>query len=81
MSRLIKYLIGLLVLAIILLSISGGYGVYNEAFQDYKLFPYGEVYSGSDPLYFYKYNRYRKPYRWPYRYYSSYPYPHMEPGR
>jgi hypothetical protein len=80
MSCWIKY-IGLLILTIIFSSIFGSYEVRNEAFQDYKLLPYGEVYSGSDPLYFYNYNRYRKPYRWPYLYYSSYPYPHMEPGR
>ena len=77
----IKYLTGFIVLAIILSCIYGSYRVYNEEFQDYKLSPYGEVYSGNDPLYFYNYNRYRKPYRWPYRHYSSYPYPHMEPGR
>jgi hypothetical protein len=77
----IKYLIWFVVLVINISCIYTSYVVYNEKFQDYKLYPYGEVYSGSDPLYFYKYNRYRKPYRWPYRYYSSYPYPHMEPGR
>ena len=52
---------------------------YTECFQNYKLSPYGEVYTGNDPLYFYKYNRYRKPYRWPFRYLSSYPYLHLSP--
>ena len=77
----IKYLIVFLFISIIFLLTSCRYSIYNEAFQDYKLLPYGEVYSGNDPLYFYNYNRYRKPYRWPYQYHSSYPYPHMEPLR
>lgn len=51
----------------------------KENFQNYKMNPFGEVKTGNDPLYFYNYNRYRKPYRWPFRYYSSYPYPHMSP--
>lgn len=69
-------------LFVLLLSVVGlTLGYKSELFQDYKLFPYGEVYSGNDPLYFYNYNRYRKPYRWPFKYYSSYPYPHMSPLR
>ena len=51
----------------------------SEYFQDYQLLPYGEVYTGNDPLYFYNYNRFRKPYMWPFKYFSSYPYPHMNP--
>lgn len=70
----IKYLIPFLILFSILY-ISN----QRESFQDYKLCPYGEVLSGNDPLYFYNYDRYRKPYRWPFRYHSSYPYPHMSP--
>ena len=33
--------------------------------------------TGRDPLYFYQLVRYRKPYRWPFQFYKSYPYPHM----
>ena len=77
-SKIIKYLLPLLILLISAIGLSFS---SNEYFQDYKLYPYGEVYSGSDPLYFYNYNRYRKPYRWPYKYYSSYPYPHMQPHK
>lgn len=54
---------------------------FEEGWQDYQLCPFGEVKSGSVPIYFYSYNRYRRPYRWPFRYYSSYPWPHLEPGR
>lgn len=71
------YLIPLIVLFLGICGLSFRYK--NELFQDYKLLPYGEVYSGNDPLYFYNYNRYRKPYRWPFKYYSSYPYAHMRP--
>ena len=49
---------------------------YSENFQSYKLKPLGEVYTGTDPLYFYKYMRYKKPYRYPFKFTSSYPYGH-----
>lgn len=52
---------------------------YNEYFQIYKRFPYSELNTGKDPLYFYRHDRYRKPYRYPFRYSSSYPLPHKRP--
>ena len=75
---LMKYLVPLFILLIVAIELVSS---SSEYFQDYKMCPYGEVYSGNDPLYFYNYNRYRKPYRWPYKYHSSYPYPHMSPLR
>jgi hypothetical protein len=51
----------------------------GETWQDYTIRPYNYVKSGADPLYFYSYDRFRKPYRWPYRFHSSYPYGHLEP--
>ena len=76
----IKVLVSLFIIILCATGLVYGYGIQMfERFQDYKMYPYGEVYSGSDPLYFYEYNRYRKPYMWPYKYYSSYPYPHMSP--
>ena len=49
-----------------------------ELYQNYLTFPYYNIYSGSDPIKFYYMNTYRKPYRWPYRVFSSYPIPHMK---
>jgi hypothetical protein len=71
-------LLPLLLLIIAVVGIGRG---LTENWQDYQLCPYGDVKSGNDPLYFYNYNKYRRPYRWPFRYFSSYPYPHLEPGR
>ena len=51
----------------------------KEQFQNYVLQPYGYVKTGADPLYFYNRNIYRKPYRWPFKFHSSYPYSHMSP--
>jgi len=53
---------------------------YNnqENWVDYQL-NYGQVKSGSDPLYFYRRDIYRKPYRWPFTFYKSYPVPHQSP--
>lgn len=51
----------------------------KEQFQTYILKPFNYVKTGAEPIYFYKRNRYRKPYRWPFKFYSSYPYPNMSP--
>lgn len=66
----------LLLIVLVAYSMSG----VQEGWQNYVLSPFGEVRTGNDPLYFYNYNRYRRPLNWPYRFFSSYPYPHMEPG-
>ncbi len=69
-------------LAILFLLLLGTYltqTTLRENWQSYKQTPFGEVKTGQDPLYFYAYYRYRKPYRWPFRFHSTYPYPHLEP--
>ena len=50
-----------------------------EGFQSYAIKPYGYVKTGNDPLYFYNLDRYRQPYRWPFKFYQSYPYGHLSP--
>ena len=47
-----------------------------ENWANYKTPPYNYVDTGRDPLHFYRRDRYRKPYRYPYKFYQSYPYPH-----
>lgn len=51
-----------------------------EKFQVYMHTPnvFGEMDTGSDPINFYRYDRYRKPYMWPRKIFSEYPYPHMD---
>lgn len=48
-----------------------------EKWQDYTLKPYNYILSGKDPLYFYRYDRYKRPYRDGFKFYQSYPIPHM----
>lgn len=48
-----------------------------EGWQSYSIPPYNYVKTGADPLYVYQRNRYRKPYRYPFKFISSYPYPHQ----
>ncbi len=48
-----------------------------ENWQDYTLKPYNYIFSGRDPLYFFRYDRYRRPYRDGFKFYQSYPTPHM----
>ena len=69
----------LIILIIIIIGYLKYKNIYIEKWQNYVLQPYGYVRSGNDPLYFYRKDRYRKPYRWPFQFYKSYPYPHMAP--
>ena len=48
-----------------------------ENFETYSYGPFNYMDTGADPLTFYKYPIYRNPYMYPYKYYSSYPYPYM----
>lgn len=48
-----------------------------EGFETYSYGPFNYMDSGADPLTFYKYPIYRNPYMYPYKFYSSYPYPYM----
>lgn len=50
-----------------------------EHFRSYIQPTYKHVKTGSEPMGFYVHPRYRKPYRWPFTFYKSYPYPHMSP--
>jgi hypothetical protein len=49
----------------------------NEHFETYSYGPYNYMDTGADPLTFYRYPIYRQPYMYPYKFYSSYPYPYM----
>ena len=48
-----------------------------EHYDTYSYGPYNYMDTGAAPLSFYKYPIYRKPFMYPYQFYSSYPYPHM----
>ena len=66
----------LLILGFLLLYILKKY--YNiESFEVYNYGPYNYMTTGASPLAFYRYPIYRQPYMYPYQFYSSYPYPHM----
>ncbi len=73
-SRVITIL--LLLLIIILLSVACS-KKYREGWQSYNQTPYNYVKTGSSPLNFYIRNRYKKPFRHPYKYKKSYPYPNI----
>ena len=64
-------------LFIIVISILINLNLVKEHWQNYTLKPYNYVLSGRDPLYFYRKDRYRKPYRDGFKFYKSYPIPHM----
>lgn len=48
-----------------------------ESFTTYSYGPFNYMTTGTDPLTFYKYPVYRNPYMYPYKFYSSYPYPYL----
>lgn len=49
----------------------------NETWANYVTPYYDYVKTGSDPLMYYAKPIYRKPYRYPFQFYKSYPYPHL----
>ena len=63
------------ILLVVLFSLNNN----KDSFQNYMTIPYHYVKTGTDPLQFYVLNRYRKPYRWPYKVFTTYPTPHMKP--
>lgn len=71
----IKYII-LFLIIIFFLFLIHDHQIF-EGWQDYVLFPYNYVLTGRDPTYFYRRDRYRRPYRDGFRFYQSYPYPHL----
>ena len=69
---------GLLIAIIVILLIYINSSPNNrENWQSYNQTPFNYVKNGSSPLNFYIRNRYKKPYRFPYKYKKSYPYPNM----
>ena len=70
------YLIVLLILGYLVLSYVKKHTIM-EPFETYSYGPYNYMDTGASPLSFYKYPIYRKPFMYPYQFYSSYPYPHM----
>ena len=48
----------------------------KEDFTTYNIEPYNYKTTGANPLVYYNYPRYRKPYRYPFKFYSSYPVPY-----
>lgn len=50
----------------------------TENYETYSYGPYNYMDTGSTSLSFYNYPAYRKPYMYPYKFYSSYPYPYMK---
>ena len=51
----------------------------KEGWVDYIQEPYKYVKEGSDPIHFYRRDRYRKPYRHGFKFSQTYPYRHKEP--
>lgn len=82
-AYLVYYALILLLVAVFLAKLgwsvwsNGGMRGVQETFQTYKVKPFGFVKTGKDPLRFVMKDRYRKPYRWPLKYYKSYPEPHF----
>ena len=67
----------LLIIIILVLAYYINYVPNREHWQSYNQAPFNYIKNGSSPLNFYIRNRYKTPYRYPYKYYKSYPYPNM----
>lgn len=79
MSDIIIIVIVILVIAITLLYLQKNNKQIKENLTDYKTLPFGELLNGSDPLTFYRYDKYRKPYRWPVCIQTDHPIRHCSP--
>ena len=71
------YLQTLLLIILIIIGFIYVFSRHVEGFETYSYGPFNYLDSGSDPLSFYQYPIYRNPYMYPYKFYSSYPYPYM----
>jgi len=78
-----SFLQSLIIFIIIIIIILVIYYLYKyslkniEGYETYSYGPFNYMDTGADPLTFYKYPIYRNPYMYPYKFYSSYPYPYM----
>ena len=72
-----KNVVTILLIIIILIAIIYLTRKSMEGFTTYSYDPYNYMDTGADPLVFYRYPIYRQPYMFPYKFYSSYPYPYM----
>lgn len=50
----------------------------KEDWTDYMRLPFDFISTGSSPINFYRKDLYRKPYDYPYKFFSSYPVPSMQ---
>jgi len=71
-------MIGKLILISLIIVISYTLYTNKEQWVDYIQPPHNYVKTGTDPISYYRRDRYRKPYRNGFKAYKSYPYPHME---
>jgi hypothetical protein len=75
-----KKTIGLLIIIVLLIvlhMVRNKCASSTEHWQSYIQNPLNYVYTGTSPLYFYRKDRYRKPYNYDQQIYQSYPYPHL----
>ena len=75
MNQLLQTLIILIIIILVIYYLYYRYVI--EGYETYSYGPFNYMDSGADPLTFYKYPIYRNPYMYPYKFYSSYPYPYM----
>ena len=82
MKVILIILIFILVILFFIYNLSFGWGknrdVIKEKWQNYMDLPFDYLDTGSNPLNFYQKDKYRKPYRWPFKFYQSYPLPSMQ---
>lgn len=71
-------LLFIIIFALICLSYLWRRPSMQEQWQNYMTSPFDFLDTGSNPLNFYRKDKYRKPYRWPFTFYQSYPLPSMQ---
>ena len=72
-------LLFIIIFALICLSYLWRRPSMTEQWQNYMEAPFDFLETGSNPLNFYRKDKYREPYRWPFKFNQSYPLPSMQP--
>lgn len=80
MTLIFTLLLILIIITCCLKKVTKDTSINKEEWQNYVQKPYNFLLTGRDPLYFYRKDRWRKPYRYPFTFYQSYPFPHLRYG-
>jgi hypothetical protein len=76
-STLSYYIVGILIFVFLFFAVIYTKKSIHEGFDMYQQLPFQYMYTGSQPLSYYRLDRYRLPYRYPDMFFTNYPVPYF----